>query len=159
MKRYRTILVPTDLSAPADRAFAHALALAGACGARLRVVHVVPIFEGAFFEHVGAAEKDTGAEAKLLARLEARVRKLVGRSRVRYSVELAWGDPPETLVRMAGQCDMIVLGARGHNPWQSLLIGSVAERVARHAPVPVLIVNQPPARRRLRAVKRAKRAA
>ena len=64
MKRYRTILMAIDFSKPADRAFAHALGLATACRARVRVVHVVAPYEAAYFEHVGATEM-RGVEAKL----------------------------------------------------------------------------------------------
>lgn len=37
--------------------------------------------------------------------------------------------------------DLLVLGARGHSPVERFLLGSVAERVARHATVPVLVVR------------------
>jgi nucleotide-binding universal stress UspA family protein len=154
MKRYRTILMATDFSKPADRAFAHALELAAACRARLRVVHVVAPYETAYFEHVGATDK-RDAVAKLQARLAAHVKKLHGRSGVRCTAELAWGEPAETLASLAGRCDMIVMGARGLNPWMSLILGSVAEKVVRHARVPVLVVNSPAAADASRSVKRA----
>jgi nucleotide-binding universal stress UspA family protein len=142
MKRYKTILSATDFSKPADGAFTHALGLATACGARLRVVHVVPPYEAVYFEHVGATEM-RGGENQLKSRLRAHVKKLLGRSRLRCTTELAWGEPAETLVNLAakGPCDMLVMGARGLNPWQSLILGNVAERVVRHASVPTLVVN------------------
>lgn len=158
MKRYRTILMAIDFSKPADRAFGHALDLATACGARLRVVHVVAPYEEAYFEHAGVT-KTGSVEAKLRARVEGHVKKLLGRSRVRCTTELAWGEPAETLVSLAaeGPTDLIVVGARGLNQWESLILGNVAEKVARHATVPVLVVNPP--RAKSRTVKPVKRAA
>lgn len=152
MSRYRNILVPTDYSKSAQRAFAHARDLAAAFKARLRVVHVVAPFEPAYFDHVGAKGKAGGrgeAEAKETARLEAHLRKLLGRSRVRATAELGWGNPAEIVLRLAGEgpCDLVVIGARGGNPWESLILGSVAERVVRHSPAPVLIVGTEPAKR------------
>ena len=59
------------------------------------------------------------------------------------------GSPAAEILRYADDhdIDLIVLGAHGHGLLDRLLIGSVAERVSRHAPCAVLLV--PPAVRRL----------
>jgi nucleotide-binding universal stress UspA family protein len=58
--------------------------------------------------------------------------------------ELPVGHPAETLERMSSEVDLIVLGARGLGPVKRLMLGSVSERVLRHAACPVLIVHGPP---------------
>ena len=58
--------------------------------------------------------------------------------------ELPVGPPAETLERVSSEVDLIVLGARGLGPVRRLLLGSVSERVLRHAACPVLIVHGPP---------------
>ena len=156
MKPYRTIFVPTDYSKSAERALGHAVDLASACGSRVIVVHVVPPYERSYFEHVGVSKGDDEAEER--GRLEAHVKKVVGRTRVRVNAELAWGDPAESILRLAKQrsSDLIVIGARGLNPWHTLVMGSVAERVVRYARCPVLITNLAQVRqRRARSVRRA----
>jgi nucleotide-binding universal stress UspA family protein len=55
--------------------------------------------------------------------------------------ELPVGPPAETLERLSAEVDLIVLGARGLGPLKRLLLGSVSERVLRHAACPVLIVH------------------
>jgi nucleotide-binding universal stress UspA family protein len=55
--------------------------------------------------------------------------------------ELPVGSPAETLERVATDVDLLVMGARGLGPLKRLLLGSVSERVLRHAACPVLIVH------------------
>jgi nucleotide-binding universal stress UspA family protein len=55
--------------------------------------------------------------------------------------ELPVGPPAETLVRLSAEVDLIVVGARGLGALKRLLLGSVSERVLRHAACPVLIVH------------------
>jgi nucleotide-binding universal stress UspA family protein len=57
--------------------------------------------------------------------------------------ELPVGAPAEVLERMSSEVDLIVLGARGLGAMKRLLLGSVSERVLRHAACPVLIVHAP----------------
>ena len=54
------------------------------------------------------------------------------------------GDPAEKIVNFAeGQnVDMIVVGSLGKGGFERLVIGSVSEKVVRHAKVPVLIVRE-----------------
>jgi nucleotide-binding universal stress UspA family protein len=55
--------------------------------------------------------------------------------------ELPVGSPAETLERLSADVDLMVLGARGFGALKRLLLGSVSERVLRHAACPVLIVR------------------
>jgi nucleotide-binding universal stress UspA family protein len=55
--------------------------------------------------------------------------------------ELPVGPPAETLERLSADVDLMVLGARGLGALKRLLLGSVSERVLRHAACPVLIVR------------------
>jgi nucleotide-binding universal stress UspA family protein len=53
------------------------------------------------------------------------------------------GDPAESIIQTAEseKADLIVMGRRGRGKLQGLLMGSVSERVARHAQVPVLLAS------------------
>jgi nucleotide-binding universal stress UspA family protein len=55
------------------------------------------------------------------------------------------GHPAEEIVEAAERApaDLVVLGSRGHSAVERFFVGSVAERVARHAPCPVLVVRPP----------------
>jgi nucleotide-binding universal stress UspA family protein len=52
------------------------------------------------------------------------------------------GAAADTLMDESKGADLLVVGARGHGGFLGLLLGSVAEHVARHAPCPVVIVRE-----------------
>jgi nucleotide-binding universal stress UspA family protein len=60
-------------------------------------------------------------------------------------VRLEAGVPATEIVRLARDgFDLVVLGTHGRTGFQHALLGSVAERVVRRSPVPVLTVRPPP---------------
>ncbi|MDQ1262417.1 MAG: hypothetical protein QG575_1598 [Euryarchaeota archaeon] len=61
---------------------------------------------------------------------------------VAYERAIAEGDPAEELLKLCrdGGFDLIVLGTIGKSGLKKFLLGSVAEKVVRHAHVPVLVV-------------------
>jgi nucleotide-binding universal stress UspA family protein len=151
MSRFRNILVAVDFSQTSDDALAVAAALSQAFRAQVHLVHVVPNVHATYaIEPMGF---DFGAYARQSA--EAADTQLVDLA-ARHPIERALlttavlsGPPASEIVRYAEEhgTDLIVLGAHGHGIVDRLLIGSVAERVARHAPCAVLMV--PHAMRRL----------
>ncbi|MDS0477067.1 universal stress protein [Natrinema sp. 1APR25-10V2] len=56
------------------------------------------------------------------------------------------GPPTDTIVEYAviQECDQIVIGSHGRTGLSRLLVGSIAETVARRAPVPVTIIRSAP---------------
>ena len=60
-----------------------------------------------------------------------------------WDVEVAVGHPADTIVRVAQErgADLIVMGTHGRTGLQHVLLGSVAEKVVRLAPCPVLTVR------------------
>jgi nucleotide-binding universal stress UspA family protein len=69
---------------------------------------------------------------------------------------VAFGNPAEQILALAAAADLVVMGSHGHGGVKRFVLGSVADEVARHAPVPVLIVRceqgSPPAVRVTRIV-------
>jgi universal stress protein A len=145
---FRRILVPHDFSVHATRALKVGADLAREHGGRLLVLHVITPFhpvtafpeEGVTF--VSEADLMTGERS----RLEALVTRALGRRRsppVRCTVTI--GDPYHRIADAARGVDLIVMSTAGRTGLAHILIGSVAEKVVRHAPVPVLTI--PPLRR------------
>ncbi|MFZ0753664.1 MAG: universal stress protein, partial [Trebonia sp.] len=50
------------------------------------------------------------------------------------------GLPAETILDVAKDADMIVVGSRGAGGFKKLLLGSVASQVTRHARIPVVVI-------------------
>jgi nucleotide-binding universal stress UspA family protein len=151
---FRTILVPHDFSAHANRALKLAASLAGAHG-RLIVLHVVATLpEGAN----RVARKVLVEERRRLARLVARTTATPGAPTVEYRVES--GDPYRHIADAARRADSVVMCTRGRTGLPHLLIGSVAEKVVRHGSVPVLTIRPPAAAaRRSASIQGARRSA
>ena len=70
-------------------------------------------------------------------------RKAVQASGVPFAVHIAVGDEPECIAAYAKEhdCELIVMGTRGMNTLENMLLGSVSTRVVHLAPVPVLLVK------------------
>ena len=62
---------------------------------------------------------------------------------VNYEVKIAHGLPAETVISVAnsGKYQAIVLGSRGLNSLQEMVLGSVSHKVAKRSKIPVIIVK------------------
>jgi nucleotide-binding universal stress UspA family protein len=142
----KTILVPSDFSECSDAALRYGLELARRFDARLHVLHVVqdPLtqpwaaegFSAPLFEMVEKWQQD--AKARLAAAIP-----LADIGRVTVSATVAW--PYAEILRYAvdNGVDLIVMGTHGRSGVSHVLLGSIAERVVRRAPCPVLTVRHP----------------
>jgi len=148
MIRLKTILVPTDFSECSEAAVKYGFALANAFGATAHLLNVVqdpytlPWAADAFAAPVGDMLTDWEAQAK--RRL---VESVPDASASPTVLTTRVGSPAAEIVRYATQhrIDLIVLGTHGRGPLGHILLGSVAERVVRTAPCPVLTVRHPQA--------------
>ena len=92
----------------------------------------------AFQSPPGVVRRDRGEEA------QTRLRDLVANAfQGPWEVEVAMGPPADTIVRVAQErgADLIVMSTHGRTGLQHVLMGSVAEKVVRLAPCPVLTVK------------------
>jgi universal stress protein A len=153
----KRILHASDFSPASRSAFTMARVLAKKLGARLILFHayesIAPLVMGApmmpmggpasgvIVEKLWATARTAGERG--LERLAARAR----RDGLRVSTRLEAGAPASAIVRAARKerAAMVVLGTHGRTGLPRLLLGSVAERVIRTAPCPVVTV---PRRRR-----------
>lgn len=133
------ILVGYDGSKESEKALDAAVDIAKAGGATLIVQHVVSIgpeaYEGGMLD-VDALERELSG---MLEQAAERAR-LAG---VAATKVLSRGDVAATILREAEQrgADLIVVGSLGRGRMARLLTGSVADKLVRTAPVPVLVVR------------------
>jgi nucleotide-binding universal stress UspA family protein len=148
MSNVQKILAPVDFSDNSDAAVGYAVFLAQALDAVIELLHVAspPASAAHTMTHAGApvAYDAVGkmmresAEEQLGALLE----RLPPGARQRIVPRAELGSPDRTIVDMArrNNFDMIVMGTRGRSGLARLILGSVAEKVVRHAPCPVVTV-------------------
>ncbi|MBP2249884.1 nucleotide-binding universal stress UspA family protein [Halarchaeum solikamskense] len=143
---YDTILLATDGTVASENAASHAIELAQAHGADLRVVYVVDesvytAYSGD--EYVDGAEgPEHGLEETGEAAIDA-VRREAEAAGVDVTGELRHGDPAETVVAHADEvdADLLVLGTRQRPEEYRALLGSVTDRVLRLATRPAIVVK------------------
>ncbi len=150
---FTRILVPTDFSEPSEAALDYARALAGTFGASLHLLHVfnAPCAAGAVSPEGFIAESPE-VHASLFEDARSRLqRRVTATDRNQYGAktEIVTGSSPESIVNYAKErgMDLIVMGTHGRSGLAHLLIGSVAEKVVRTAPCPVMTVRRAPATR------------
>ena len=145
----KKIVVATDFGEAADAALAYGRELARAFNAQLDVVHVV---ENVLTRGFGAEgyvasypelqqEVEDSADRQLASLLSVEDRQVLGAR----SVLLKSNSPAFTIVGYAKEnnVDLVIMGTHGRGAIAHLLMGSVAERVVRTAPCPVLTVRHP----------------
>jgi len=145
---YQRILCATDFSSVADIGVERAGHLAARDRAALVLLHVLPPFAAyAVPEVAGSVLIRLAEDGREKAQRELRrVRDRIRQTGVVTHALLVEGYPPDQIARVARQlrCDLIVLATRGRTGPRRLLLGSsVAERVIRRAPCPVLAYHTP----------------
>lgn len=146
---YTNILVPHDGTRLSEAALVHAVKLARALSARIRVLHVVTDFTSDAVAAVPMLSSTAGdayrqrAVAEAEAVLAAAVR--TGRAHdVDTETQYVFAaDPFKAIVDAAEMhgSDLIVMASHGRRGLESLLIGSETQKVLTHCRVPVLVVR------------------
>lgn len=140
----KKILFPTDFSEAANKAFEYAVFLASSHHSELVLLHVVDDLHG--FENY---EILTYTPQEISEQMEKsayeKMGRLAGRIKAPSEVrkEVRHGKSSSLIIETAGdeKADIIVMGSHGRSGFSHMFIGSVAEKVVRHAPCPVLVVR------------------
>ncbi len=159
MKKVTKILAPTDLSELSKAGVRYAMEMAGFKGAaEVIVYHVIGLDESPpYFVYSGAYndEFSPATEFRPVSELIEERRRLLAKflrenfvdsiSKVRIRQEIEVGVPYKKIVEKAVEegVEMIVMCTHGRTGFMHMLIGSVTEKVVRHATCPVLSVPPP----------------
>ena len=153
MKEYQKILIPTDGSEAAKHAALKGLSLASLIGAEVMALHVIehPHYLGEMLA-VGdmlPIEPPEMMESDMYKGLERIGREAVDfvkeegeKLGVKVTTKIMEGHPADQIVKLSEEYDLIVLSALGRSCVSDLLMGGVADKVARHAKCPILIVRE-----------------
>ena len=144
-ERFDTIVVAVDFSETSEDAWAAACQLAVRTNSYLHLLHVTPdpLRQSWTVQAIGmdyqAITREWRQQAR--ARLTA-IKPLAGLGENRIKRVVTTGVPHNAITEYAAaaHADLIIVGTHGYGPIKHLLLGSVAERVVRQAPCPVMTV-------------------
>jgi nucleotide-binding universal stress UspA family protein len=139
---YSRILVPLDASDLAEQALPHAEALARCFGAELElltVVHIPPEETLALAEPSAEFDPRLPEAQEYLEGLAARLKQ----DRIAVSTTVRRGDVAEEIIAFAADagCQLIVMCTHGRSGVSRWVYGSIADRLLRYSPVPVMLVR------------------
>ena len=143
MTEFGKILFPTDFSESAENASRYALSLAKKYGSKVYVIHVIEPFTYTteFGLDFSAQLKEMEASARrLLDDIVASIKK----TNLDVESVLITGEPFVEIIKYARkeQVDLIVMATHGRSGIEHMLMGSVAEKVVRKSPCPVLTIKK-----------------
>jgi nucleotide-binding universal stress UspA family protein len=129
------ILFPSDFSECAEHALNYLGKIAVETGCPITIMHVLE-------EKPADAATARQLEEEQRFFLEAKKHRLKSQGRSEVSIFLATGEPAREIISMAneGNFSIIVMGSKGKGLLREVFLGSVANEVARHAGVPVLLI-------------------
>ena len=141
--RGHRILVPIDFSESSIDALRYAVSLTRASGSPLTIVYVLPADYGWLgIGQEDGRELDESSQRQAGNSLRALAEKILPRD-LEATLEVRIGRPAEEIIAAAteSKSELIVMSTHGRSGLDRLLIGSVADRVARLAPCPVLLMR------------------
>ncbi len=145
----KTVLFPTDFADLSDHALAYARSFAECFGAKLHVIHVVDeAFQ--YWMAMGPSSLPVGPRPEELVSgsqqtMAAYVQEHLADTKLEVETKVLVGRPFMEIIRFAREkkIDLIVMGTHGRGTISHALMGSVAEKVVRKAPCPVLTIRHP----------------
>jgi nucleotide-binding universal stress UspA family protein len=148
MIELRRILVPTDFGRSSLTALTYGAEFAGRFGAELTLLHVVQDLALLMPDALLAAPVPAPAVEQLTQAARQALESLVRDQKLEAlapKTEVRTGAPFVEIIACARETDtdLIVMGTHGRGGLAHVLLGSVAEKVVRKAPCPVLTVRHP----------------
>lgn len=144
MNQFKKILIPTDGSEYTKKAIAQGLEIAKLMNAEVTALYVVDQtsfvnfpMDSTVVSIYSLLEKEGQDAVDYVVEEGAKIG-------VKVTAMLQEGSPVKKIVDLAKDHDLVVMGTIGRTGISKILLGSVAERVVRFAPCPVLVVRSCP---------------
>ncbi|MCA1625366.1 MAG: universal stress protein [Acidobacteria bacterium] len=109
----------------------------------MMVPFAIDLYGGNFPSTVDIEKNVRENVKKVLETTSQKISSLLGEVNVIVSTEILYGSPESRIVESAEKmpADLIIVGSRGYNRWERLLLGSVSNTVVQHAHCSVLVVR------------------
>ena len=145
MKEFKKILFPVDLSESSPKLVPYVTTMAEKFGAEIHLLFVARVFEyfsGIYVPHPSISK----FEDEIVEGAKKRLKEFTEEYFSDFPetrAEVIAGDISEEILKYTGSkgIDLLILGTHGRKGLEKVVFGSVAERVAKASPVPVLLVN------------------
>lgn len=144
---YKNILVPVDGSEKSALAALHAAELASKLGSELFLFHVVPSLP----PYIDTApDRLSRVQQAIMDELNkqglnvlSKVKDDLAAYGLKIHTDIAVGHPGDQIIKKAKEinCELVVMGSRGLGEIKGILMGSVSNRVTKHAGCPVMVVR------------------
>ena len=141
------IIVPTDFSDYSDKAIRIAAEIAEGASSKLHLLHVVDKLQQCVMDYCMLVEEmqkiESGSMKEASKKMQEEVRKIIQSRKIEVTCNVKAGVPYEGILdeQKEKKADLIVIASHGRTGIMKTLIGSVAERVARGATCPVMVVR------------------
>jgi nucleotide-binding universal stress UspA family protein len=145
MKKFQKILFPVDFSELSPKIVPYVITMAEKLDAEVHIIFVVRQLENyrsIFVSHILVENFETeivlGAETKMDEFVEEFFKSVI-----RPKTKVLIGDIAEEIIKYikANGMNLVIIGTHGRKGMDRIIIGSIADRVIKSAPVPVLSVN------------------
>jgi nucleotide-binding universal stress UspA family protein len=145
VKPIRRILVPVDFSECSRSALLHAIEMARAFEAQITALHVwtLPAAESRVRAASGQTLESMANDEARRSMSEFLAPTIESSGFEKIEAKIAIGAEAEMILETAKDYDMVVMGTNGRTGLSYWILGSVAEKVVRRAPCPVLTVRSP----------------
>jgi nucleotide-binding universal stress UspA family protein len=145
MSPFKHILVPIDFGAATQPAIDLALSLAQTFDAQVTLMYAFDV-TAYLSSSPYVPQFDLGPVAQSFDRELKNARDSARKACTRVDYVMANGNPRDAILETAKSrgCDLIVIGTHGRRGVAHVVLGSVAERVVRFSPIPVLTVHPSP---------------
>ena len=145
MKEFSRILFPVDLSESSTKIVPYVRSVAEKFGAKVHILFAARVFD--YFTGLYVSPSSINKiQKEVIEGAEKRLYEFVDEHFSDFSATktvVMVGDAPEEIVSYieAQNIDLVIMGTHGRKGMDKIIFGSVAERVLRTSPVPVMVVN------------------
>jgi len=138
---YKNIVLATDGSEHSKRAAEHAIHIAsGSPDSKVDIIYVIDPAraKSETLNNWNSANLDDNRKKRIIE-----VEKIAKQSGIPYGINILIGEPGPAIVEYVNKVnpDIVIIGSRGLNSLQELVLGSVSHKVAKRANCPVLIIK------------------
>lgn len=143
----KKILVPTDFSGFSDKALEEAVEMAKRNRAKIYLFHVIPIIQQCAVDYCIDSAIVDDLEREAMQYSQDMMQKQIERVAKSGEVDIVWdiqkGTPYQGILREQEEkeIDLIVIATHGRTGLMGHLLGSVAEKVVKHAGCSVFLVR------------------